>query len=147
MDIERDAEPYFEISDTLYDQEFGYDLPATQWRSFLVTNERGVGVGVISAWYNRNFRGLDYGQVHWVAIRPSYQGKGLGKAALSYTLNQLAQWHERAYLGTQSKRIPAIKLYLDFGFLPDLVEPGALEGWREVKRALKHPILEAMEEL
>ena len=147
LDIQRDSEPYFPIPASIFHQEFGYDLPATQWRSFLVTNERGVGVGVISAWYNRNFRGLDYGQVHWVAIRPSYQGKGLGKAALSYTLNQLAQWHERAYLGTQSKRIPAIKLYLDFGFLPDLVEPGALEGWREVKRALKHPILEAMEEL
>jgi GNAT superfamily N-acetyltransferase len=146
-DIWRDAEEYFGIDDTMFARNFAYDLQATQWRSFIITNSRGVGVGTISAWYNRRFRGQDYGQVHWVAVRQAYQGLGLGKAGLSFVLRQLAQWHDRCYLGTQSKRLPAISLYLNFGLLPDLEDPGEIEGWREVKRGLKHPVLEAMEEL
>jgi hypothetical protein len=59
----------------------------------------------------------------------------------------MAQWHDRCFLGTQSKRLPAINLYLDFGFLPDMDEPGAIEGWREVRAQLKHPALEAFDGL
>jgi GNAT superfamily N-acetyltransferase len=146
-DIERDAEEYFPIGDDLFEREFARDLQATQWRCYFVVNEKGVAVGTISAWYDRRYRGEDHGVIHWVAIRPAYQGKGLGKAALSYTLTQMAQWHDRCMLGTQSKRLPAINLYLDFGLLPDLEARGAIEGWREVKARLKHPALEANEAL
>ena len=82
--------------------------------------------------------------VHWVAVRPAYQGRGLGKAMLSFTLNQLAQWHDRAFLGTQTKRLAAIWLYLSFGFVPDLEQPGAIEAWRTVKEQLHHPVLDAL---
>jgi hypothetical protein len=61
---------------------------------------------------------------------------------MSYALNVLAQWHERAVLGTQTKRLRAIRLYLDFGFLPDLEAPGAVQAWREVSEQLHHPALE-----
>ena len=144
-DIERDAEPYYPIGDTLFHNQFGLDLPATQWRSFIVTNEKGAGVGVISAWYHRSYKDADYGMVHWVAVRPAYQGRGLGKAMMSFTLNQLTQWHDRAFLGTQTKRLGAIKLYLDFGFVPDLDHPGAAEAWRTVQTQLRHPVLDAMD--
>jgi len=143
-DIERDAEPYIEISDCTFHQEFGHDLQAIQWRSFIIINNKGEGVGTISAWYDRNFKGEEYGRIHWVAIRSAYQGKGLGKAALSFALNKLAQWHDRCYLMTQTKRLPAIKLYLDFGFIPDLDTPEAVESWREVKDKLKHPTLDKL---
>lgn len=143
-DIEKDAEPYFPITDDIFYNEFGRDLQATQWRGFIIVNDKGVGVGTITAWYNRRFKGKDYGQIHWVAIRPAYQGKGLGKSALSYALNLLSQWHERCFLQTQTKRLNAIKLYLDFGFVPDMDIPFAEEIWREVKFNLKHPILERL---
>ncbi len=142
IDIQRDGEPHFPIADDLFHSQFDDYLQATQWRSFIVTNEKGVGVGVVSAWFDRNFKGEDYGMIHWIAIRQAYQGLGLGKAALSFALNQLSQWHERAFLGTQTKRIPAIKLYLNFGFLPDLDPLGAREVWREVAAKLSHPLLE-----
>ena len=141
-DIERDAEDYFPITDTTFHTEFGNDLQAVQWRSFFIVNHKGVGVGTVSAWYDRSFKGQDYGRIHWIAVRPTYQRKGLGKAAMSFALNQLAQWHERAVLGTQTKRLPAIKLYLDFGFLPDLDSPWAVDVWREVSEQLQHPVLE-----
>jgi beta-glucuronidase len=143
-DIQRDAEPFFPIGNNLFQQEFGKDLAALTWRSYLVTTDRGVGVGVISAWYNRAYHGQDYGQIHWVAIRPAYQGRGLAKAMLSYALRQMSQWHERAMLFTQTRRLPAIRLYLDAGFVPDVTSPGAEIGWRDVAAELSHPSLERL---
>jgi GNAT superfamily N-acetyltransferase len=80
-----------------------------------------------------------------VAVRPAFQGRGLGRAALSHALNRLARWHERAYLDTSTARLPAIKMYLDFGFVPDLGPPGARDAWRAVRAALPHPALAALE--
>lgn len=141
LDIQRDAEPYFPIADDLFDSQFGYDPPAIPQRCYFVVDERGVAVGTISAWYNRDFKGGEWGQIHWVALRRAYQGKGLARPMLSHALTQMAQWHGRAFLGTSTQRLPAIKLYLDFGFVPDLDDPGAAEAWRTVAEELKHPAL------
>lgn len=147
LDVQRDAEPFFGIADDLFVREFGRDPRATQWRSFLVTNERGSAVGTVSAWYSRDNRGQDHGLIHWIAIRPAYQGLGLGKAALAFALQTLAEHHTRCCLGTQSRRLVAIKMYLDYGFVPDLSLGGAVEAWREVKAQLAHPVLAALEVL
>jgi GNAT superfamily N-acetyltransferase len=144
-DIWRDAEPYADIDPQLFHRQFGQDLQATQWRSFIVTNPRGIAVATISAWYHRSFKERDYGQIHWVAVRQAYWGRGLGKAMLTHALNRMAQWHNRAFLGTQTRRIPAIKIYLDFGFVPDLDTQRAKDAWREVKAQLDHPVLAALD--
>lgn len=144
-DIERDAEEYFPIADDTFAKTFGSDPEAIPQRCYVITGPKGNGVGVISAWYNRSFKGQEWGQIHWVATRSAHQGKGLGKAGLSYALNQLARWHTRAYLDTQTARIPAIKLYLDFGFVPDLDQQDAHAAWRGVKAQLQHPALEALD--
>jgi len=144
-DIERDAEEYVAITDEVFEQEFGDDLQATERRCFFVVDAKGVAVGTISAWYSRDFKGQDYGRIHWVAIRRAYQGQGLGKAALSYAMNRLAEWHERCWLATSTARLPALKLYLDFGFVPDLDPPGAREAWRQVRAALPHPALQHLD--
>jgi len=142
-DIWRDAEPYFQIRDDTFMGVYGPDLPAVERRVFFVVDERGVAAGTISAWYDRDFKGADSGQIHWVAVRPAFQNRGLAKGMITFAMNRLAEWHRLAYLGTQSKRIGAIKLYLDFGFLPDMDADGAVEGWREVGKHLKHPTLAA----
>jgi GNAT superfamily N-acetyltransferase len=146
-DIWRDAEEFSDFGPDVFNQEFGHDPQAIQWRGYIVENERGLAVGTITAWYNRAFKGEDYGQIHWVAVRRSAWGQGIGKAMLSYALDQMAQWHDRAFLGTQTKRLAAIKVYLDFGFVPDLDREGAVEAWREVKENLDHPALKSIEEL
>ncbi len=140
-DIQRDSEEHFKISDTLFYSQFGQDLQAIQWRCFLITNEKSVAVGTISAWYDRNYRGQDHGQIHWLAVRPAYRRRGLAKAALSFALSKLAQWHDRCFLDSSKDRLPALKLYLDFGFVPDLSTEQAVENWREVKGKLEHPTL------
>ncbi len=139
------AEEWLDLSTDLFVQEFGLDLQSAAERSFFILNDKDYAVGTISAWYRHDYRGLDYGLIHWVANRPAYQGLGLGKAGLSFALTTLAQWHDRALLGTQTKRLPAIALYLNFGFLPDLEEPGAREDWQGLKEQLKHPTLEHLD--
>ncbi|HIG56990.1 MAG TPA: GNAT family N-acetyltransferase [Candidatus Latescibacteria bacterium] len=139
------AEEWLDLSSDLFVQEFGLDLQSAAERCFFILNDQDYAVGTISAWYRHDYRGLDYGLIHWVANRPAYQGLGLGKAGLSFALTTLAQWHDRALLGTQTKRLPAIALYLNFGFLPDLEEPGAREDWQGLKEQLKHPALEHLD--
>jgi GNAT superfamily N-acetyltransferase len=138
-DIQRDAEPYITIDDGLFLREFGDDLPAVTRRCFLITGPRGVAAGTISGWYSRDFKGQDYGRIHWVAVRPAHQGRGLAKAAMSHVMARLAEWHERAWLATSTGRIGAIKIYLDFGFVPDMDGPNAETAWRQVAAKLDHP--------
>ena len=142
-DIWRDAEPYFQIKDDTFMGVYGPDLPAVERRVFFVVNEPGVAVGTISAWYDRDFKGVDAGRIHWVAVWPAFQNRGLAKGMMTFAMNRLAQWHELTYLRSQSKRTGAIKLYLDLGFLPDMDADGAAEAWCEVAKHLKHPVLAA----
>ncbi len=144
VDIWRDAEPYFQIADDTFSKEFGSDPQVIGRRCFLLQTDAGEPVGTVSAWYDRAYRGMGYGRIHWVAIRRACGGRGLGKAMMTFALNALAQWHDRAMLNTQSKRLNAVKIYLDFGFIPNLDLPGAPGVWREVAANLKHPVLASL---
>jgi GNAT superfamily N-acetyltransferase len=140
-DIQRDAEPFFQVQSEWFQQQFGSDAAVVAQRCYLIVNARGVAVGAISAWHNDNYHGESWGQVHWLAVRPAYQRLGLARAALAYCLAQLARWHSRAYLGTQSARIGAIRLYLAAGFRPDLDHPGAREAWLALRDKVGYPEL------
>ena len=145
LDIQRDAEPFIEMADDRFDREFGHDLPATRTRCFFITAPDGREVGTISAWY---FTGADdrvWGLIHWVAVRPAFQGRGLAKAAMTFAMNRLAAWHDRARLATSTGRLGAIKVYLDFGFRPDLRPGEAGRAWRLVRDALRHPALDGLD--
>ncbi|MFA6108777.1 MAG: GNAT family N-acetyltransferase [Candidatus Latescibacterota bacterium] len=140
--IERDAEEEFRqrFADNAFEREFGTDLDAVPQRCFVVVDGSGAGVGTISAWYY-TYRQQEYGLIHWVAVRRAYQGLGLGRAMVSFALGQLARWHDRALLNTANRRLPAIALYLNFGFAPVLDAPEARDRWREVAARLDHPAL------
>jgi GNAT superfamily N-acetyltransferase len=84
-------------------------------------------------------RSARWGRVHWMAITPQFQGRGLGKTLLSAICQRLRELgHERAYLTTSSARVQAVGLYLKFGFEPLIrnIEDESL--WREMVRLAKH---------
>ena len=139
--IQKAAEPYIKIDDGLFTREFKRDLPAMEDRSFFLTTDAGEEIGTITAWWQDE----GWGQIHWVAVHPDYQGRGLSKPMMSVAMTRLKQSHERCFLGTSTGRIAAVKVYLDFGFTPDLSLENSRNAWAEAASVLEHPLLVQLE--
>lgn len=141
--VQQLAEPFYTIDQATFDKNFGQDLPAMPERSFFLVAPDGSDTGTITAWYDlsvKNYPGQAVGRIHWVCIVPLHQRKGLCRPMMTAAMNRLkALGHERAVLDTQTPRLAAIKVYLDFGFLPDLRDDEARRAWRLVKQELPHP--------
>ncbi len=143
--IWRAAERYEKITPKTFDGNFGSDLPAMERRCLFLVAPGGQDVGTITAWYERRYKGNRWGRIHWVAIVPQLQGRGLAKPMLAAGMNLMRSLrHRRAILDTQTTRIAAIKTYLDFGFVPELSRPDARRAWRLVRSHLPHPKLKGL---
>ena len=95
------ADRYNDITPALFASQFGTDTALLHERQCYLQDAAGNLIGTTSAWFNDDYRGLPYGQIHWVAIVPEMQGKGLAKPLLSVVCERLkALGHERAYLET-----------------------------------------------
>ena len=61
----------------------------------------------------------DTGIVHWVATHPDHLRKGLGTALMERVMRDFVENGDKeALLETDDQRLPAIKRYLAYGFLP-----------------------------
>ncbi len=145
--IQRAAEPYFAIEETLFRQEYGDDEAMLAQRMAFVTDADGAAIATISAWAKEDWRGEGaWGQIHWVAVHPDHQRCGISKAMMTWAMHRLAAHYPRAMLGTSTGRVWAIKVYLDFGFLPDpieLLQPEIGEAWQSVQDEIAHARLAA----
>jgi GNAT superfamily N-acetyltransferase len=139
--IHRDADRLQDVTAATFDENFGYDLPAMENRCFFLVGPDGRDVGTATAWYDDDFPGRPHGRVHWVCILRSFQGRGLAKPLMTAVLNRLARSHGRAYLTTSAGRLPAVGLYLKFGFVPLVRSDEDAAAWRQVARVLSHPAL------
>lgn len=131
------ADRYLTPTSDLFHREFGTDEAVLAERQLYLLAADGQAIGTATAWFNDNFRGRAYGRVHWVAIVPRYQGQGLAKplmAAVCCRLRELG--HDRAYLTTSTARVPAVRLYMQFGFLPWPEGAGDVRVWRRFEREL-----------
>jgi GNAT superfamily N-acetyltransferase len=119
------------IAPDLHARDFGTDLaPLAKRQAFLCAPD-GAPVGTASAWFNDDYYGLPFGRVHWVAVVPEMQGRGLAKPLMAAVLQRLRELgHERVYLGTSTARIPAINLYRKLGFVPDIRTADDVDVWR-----------------
>ncbi|HEY2933181.1 MAG TPA: GNAT family N-acetyltransferase [Acidobacteriota bacterium] len=130
VEIQRQADRYNAITPDLFERQFGANKDMLLQRQCFLTDRSGAPIGTATAWFNPDYRGKPYGRVHWVAIVPEMQGRGLSKPLLSAVCNRLRQLgHLRAYLTTAPQRTPAIHLYLKFGFLPEITGPEDAEVW------------------
>ncbi len=143
--LQRAAEPFFDITDDLFEREYGKhrcDLPDRMW---FVETEAGAAVASISAWWEHEPpTPTDPGRIHWVVVHPEHQGRGISKAMMTQAMERLARSHAGAVLGTAAGRPWAVKLYLDFGFRPDPRQrdkPEVQQGWRNVQTVIDHPVL------
>lgn len=113
-------------------------------RMVFVENDAGQKVATATAFYD--IYGKDSsgaGWLHWVAVRRTYQGKGLSKPLISHVLNLMSELgYSHVKIPTQTTTWLACKIYLNFGFLPspeNTVE--SRDGWRIMKALTNHPAL------
>ncbi|MFL2134437.1 GNAT family N-acetyltransferase [Desemzia sp. FAM 23990] len=108
---ETQALDYFERSFAPYTEEL-------KQRMLFITDPSGEKVGTASAWWKKAPNGDRYPLVHWVAVKPGYQGKGLAKAMMTRTLKTLQTLEDTSpiYLHTQTWSHAAIRLYQKLGF-------------------------------
>lgn len=125
-------------------KEFGNATEQLKDRCFFVVDERGEAVGTAMAWYNASFCGECYGRIHWVGVRAEFQGRKLAKPLLSSALKRLAAEYEKAYLTSQTGSYKAIRMYLDFGFVPWMETPNSKEAWELLRSLTGHPALERL---
>ena len=99
----------------------GYE--ETLRRTVLVKDDAGTLVGAATLWMGDNF-GEVWQRVHWVAVHPDHQGKGLAKAMIARMLKlyQELDCDGPIYLTTQTKTYRAVRIYGQMGFVPYLGE-------------------------
>ena len=119
-----------EITPDLHARQFGTDEAVLAKRQLFIEAPDGRKVATATAWARENYHGERCGQVHWVAVLPAFQGRGLAKPLLRATLLRMKELgHEKAMLITQSTRTTAIRLYEKFGFAVDTrAKAGAAPG-------------------
>ena len=125
-----------DITETLFWNEYGRDEAILAERQFYMMHGSEV-MGTISAWFGSDERGTHLGRIHWVVLGEDYRGKGLAKPLLSFACQRLKQLeHEQAYLLTHTDLIPAINLYLKFGFQPEINNESDKQAWDSVYKTL-----------
>ncbi|MDE7210811.1 MAG: GNAT family N-acetyltransferase [Lachnospiraceae bacterium] len=113
-------------------------------RMVFIENEAGLKVATATAFYDIHGRDTSgAGWLHWVGVRREYQGLGLSKPLVSYTLQVMrGLGYTHAKIPTQTTTWLACKVYLDFGFVP--IPENAVhsrDGWRIIKALTGHAAL------
>lgn len=144
--IQSAADRHNEITPQLFAQEFrtagalAAPLSAQRLedRQCYLLDPAGLPIGTATAWVDDLSSDPTAGRVHWVAVVPVEQGKGLAKPLMTVVCQRLrALGHRTAYLTTAMNRLAAIGLYLKFGFMPVLRNDEDQARWRKLQEALQ----------
>lgn len=135
------ADRYNVTTPAVYEKAFSAYSDALPDRQVFILDNDGHAVATATAWLDDMGMGDGYGRVHWVAIVPAQQGQGLARPLLTTVCNRLVErGHARAYLDTSTLRIPAINLYLSFGFVPLIQGDDDRQLWAGIHDRLKYPV-------
>lgn len=106
-------------------------------RLFFIVDPEGIPCATAGA-YQFPAWGEQTGYLHYVGVRPAYQGRRLGHAVSLAVLRKFSEdGMTNAVLQTDDFRFPAIKTYLGLGFHPLIVHENQPERWRAVLAALQ----------
>ena len=104
-------------------------LRELELRCMFVKTSGGEKVATASAWWNYTRKRRDP-WLHWVAVKPEHQGKGLGKAIVGETLHLMKaiEGDRDYYLHTQTWSHRAVEIYEKAGFV--ITKERGLGGYR-----------------
>ena len=116
-------------------REFSDDLDVQRERIFFLEHESSGPIATSAGWFDAE---SSWGRVHWVAVAPAWQGRGLGTMLVVDTCELLwALGHSRIFLTTGGQNIGAIRLYLRLGFHPDPRDTEEVEAWGGIGKLLE----------
>lgn len=125
------ADEDHEINLAVFRKYFGSDEKVLGQRQCYLFGPDRTPIGTATAWFDNDFQGQRWGKLHWVAIVPEYQGRGLAKPMMTAVCRRFRELgHERVYLTTATSRISAIRLYQRFGFKPLIRDESDAALWR-----------------
>jgi GNAT superfamily N-acetyltransferase len=137
--IHESAERYAEVTGKVHAENFGSDVDVLHERQCFLLDRHKRPIATATAWSDDEYDGRISGRVHWVAVVPEYQGRGLSKPLLSIVLRRMIELgDDRAYLRTSTARLPAVNLYAAFGFFPSLRTPEDYAAWKQLNPLLRH---------
>lgn len=146
IEIEKSAKEFdcFEQGIDAWNRYFLGKEKELETRMVFIVDSSGKKVATATAFYD--ITGKDNSGsawLHWVAVKREYQGKGLSKPLISYVLSLMkAMGYTQAKIPTQTTTWVAVKIYLDFGFLPiSKNAETSYIGWSIIKQLTNHKSL------
>ena len=107
-----------ELDALLYFQREFLKIPSeAERRCIFIENDKGEKIATASAWHA--YSGIRRDPIlHWVSVRPEYQGLGLGKALISKITQIMLDLDGDMdfYLHTQTWSHKAVGIYQKFGY-------------------------------
>jgi GNAT superfamily N-acetyltransferase len=105
------------ITKELFVGQFPHGTFDLKHRQCYLYDRAGRALATATAWAEVQGPFAGYGLVHWIAVLPEFQHRGLGKILMDVTCQRLLSLgYERACLRTSTLRPDAIALYQRFGF-------------------------------
>jgi GNAT superfamily N-acetyltransferase len=139
VEIQQSADRFFEATSATFARSMPGETSLLSERVMFLLNAKSREVGTITAWQSSFLTTELIGQVHWVAIAAEVQGQGLAKPMLSAVCQRMIELgHTKACLSTNTRRIPALNLYLKFGFKPFFQNEIEHQAWEKIKPKLKY---------
>ena len=133
--IQEEAERVHKITPELFWHEFGAGETQLPQRQIYLCDTTGRAMGTATAWFEDQYHGGSWGRLHWVAVCEACQGRGLGRVLVSAACQRLVELgHVRAFLRTQPTRVRAIRLYVGFGFVPEIRHDADRREWEALQR-------------
>lgn len=107
-------------------------------RVWFICEGNDVPVATATAWYKPQWP-EQTGYLHMVGTMPEHAGQRLGYMVSLCALLQMArEGKSRAVLHTDDFRLPAVKTYLNLGFVPELTDDDQRNRWTELSKSLRH---------
>lgn len=125
----------------MYHHDFGTNTEELRKRQLFLCTDSGEVIGTITAWSTERYTPGVNGLIHWVAIKPDYQAKKLGRPLIYAALELMRTWHTDAFLCTSTHRLRAVRVYLDLGFIPYIREENDKAAWELAAKSIDHPVL------
>lgn len=140
--IQNAADTMFVATAATFAESMPGDSAYLAERVMFLVDPSGADIGTIAALNDTGFDGSEMGHVHWVAMEPEAQGRGLAKPMLSAALDVMRdRGDSAAWLETNTARLPAINLYLRLGFAPHPRDAVERRAWRAIAPRLKFPLM------